>query len=77
LGDDQRSPDTRELTVSNNDSGELRIRVAGAWRLREGVPAEENVMRFVSGGSVSRASFDGGGITSWDSSLVAFVNGAT
>jgi phospholipid/cholesterol/gamma-HCH transport system permease protein len=76
LADDQRSPDTRELTVSNSDSGELRIRLAGAWRLREGVPDEVNVMRFVSGGTVSTASFDGRGITSWDSSLVAFVNSA-
>jgi phospholipid/cholesterol/gamma-HCH transport system permease protein len=77
LADDHQSPDTRELTVSNIDSGELRIRVGGAWHLREGVPAEADVMQFVSGGTVSTASFDGRGITTWDSSLVVFVSGAT
>jgi phospholipid/cholesterol/gamma-HCH transport system permease protein len=65
------------LTISGGDPGEVRIRVAGAWRIREGMPAELDLMRFVSRETVSAVSFDGGGITSWDSSLVAFVNGLT
>lgn len=70
-------PDTRELSVSGGDAGQLRVRVGGAWNIREGVPAPVGLMRFLAGGEVSAVSFDGQGLTSWDSSLVAFVNGAT
>jgi len=67
-------PDNRELTISERDPGELRIRVAGAWRIGEGVPTGGNLMPLLSGRPVSAVSFDGRDITSWDSSLVTFVH---
>jgi phospholipid/cholesterol/gamma-HCH transport system permease protein len=71
------SPDTRELTISDGDPANVRIRVAGAWRIREGVPVDADVMRLVSERPLSAVSFDGGAVTSWDSSLVTFVYGVT
>jgi phospholipid/cholesterol/gamma-HCH transport system permease protein len=77
LADASGFADTRGLTISDGDPGEVRIRVAGDWRVREGVPAETDLMGFVSERSASAVSFDGRGVTSWDSSLVTFVYGIT
>jgi phospholipid/cholesterol/gamma-HCH transport system permease protein len=71
------SPDRRELTISDGGPGEVRVRVAGDWHLREGVPVDADLTRIMSGRAVSAVSFDGRGVTGWDSSLVTFVYGVT
>jgi phospholipid/cholesterol/gamma-HCH transport system permease protein len=71
------SPDKRELTISEGEPGEVRVRVAGDWHIHEGVPIDANLTRIMSGRAVSAVSFDGRGVTSWDSSLVTFVHGTT
>jgi phospholipid/cholesterol/gamma-HCH transport system permease protein len=63
----------RELTISEGGDREVQVRMAGAWRMRDGVPPEADVLSVISGRSVSLVSFDGRGVVSWDSSLVTFV----
>jgi phospholipid/cholesterol/gamma-HCH transport system permease protein len=70
-------PEARELTILDGGPGTVRIRVGGRWRIRDGVPVQAEVLRFVAGRPVSAVSFDGGAVTSWDSSLVTFVYGVT
>ncbi len=71
------SPVNRQLTISEGDRGEVRIRVAGAWRLGEGIPGDAGLKRLVSEPPVSSVSFEGRDVTSWDSSLVTYVHGVT
>jgi phospholipid/cholesterol/gamma-HCH transport system permease protein len=73
--DAQRSPVNRELTIVDGDLGEMRIRVGGTWRIGEGVPDGGRLLRSLSERPVSAVSFEGREVTSWDSSLVAFVHG--
>jgi phospholipid/cholesterol/gamma-HCH transport system permease protein len=51
----------------------VRLRVAGTWRIREGVSPDAGVLASIAERRPSRLSFDGAGLVSWDSSLVAFV----
>jgi phospholipid/cholesterol/gamma-HCH transport system permease protein len=67
----------RELTVSDGDPGQVRVVVAGAWRIQDGIPDDTGVLHHLSGRPMAAVSFDGRGVTSWDSSLVTFVYGLT
>jgi phospholipid/cholesterol/gamma-HCH transport system permease protein len=48
--------------------------VAGAWHLRDGVTLDTRVTEWLSGAPLSKVSFDGRAISSWDSALVTFVH---
>jgi phospholipid/cholesterol/gamma-HCH transport system permease protein len=65
--------DPRELTIAGGVPGQVCIRIGGGWRIQEGVPAAPDLMGLASGPPASAVSFDGRGLTSWDSSLVTFA----
>jgi phospholipid/cholesterol/gamma-HCH transport system permease protein len=74
VADARWSSGDRELIVSERGDREVRVRIAGSWRLGEGVASGDEVAAWLSGRPVSRVSFDGSGVASWDSALVAFVH---
>ena len=63
-----------ELDLSQAGAGLLRVRLAGAWRVADGLPSADAVkgaLRGLSGRP--RIAFDATGVASWDSALVSFV----
>jgi phospholipid/cholesterol/gamma-HCH transport system permease protein len=63
--------ETGTLSVEQRDSGELVIRLSGAWSLKGGLPSIAEVAQPL--GSAARVSFDTRGLTAWDSSLLTFL----
>ncbi len=51
----------------------LRVRLAGPWRLRKGLPSPEEVERALGETATRRVAFDAGELTAWDSALVTFL----
>lgn len=74
MADARWSSGDRELIVSRGGDRAVRVRIAGRWRLHDGVASGEEVAAWLSGRPVSVVSFEGSGIASWDSALVAFVH---
>ena len=64
----------RELTVWAGGDRRVHVRLAGTWRIADGVPLGADVTDWLSGRPVSHVSFDGRGVVSWDSALVSFVH---
>jgi len=60
------------LTVSRVDLDTVCVRVAGAWRLRRGLPAADAVVRTLDE-RVRRLVFDARDLAGWDSSLVTVL----
>lgn len=66
---------TQLVSFSRSGDATLVIGIAGAWRLRHGMPSAEAVKGELGGVAAPRiVVFDAGGLTRWDSSLVNFVN---
>lgn len=52
----------------------LLIRLAGAWTLKDGIPSIDEFSRLITGkNTIRQIRFDGGDITRWDTSLLAFL----
>ncbi len=64
-----------ELRFEGPDAGTLRARLAGSWRLRDGLPGAPEVWRRVEAGGVRRLSLDGAAIEAWDTGLLNFLAG--
>jgi phospholipid/cholesterol/gamma-HCH transport system permease protein len=62
------------VTVTEGGAREVRVHIAGTWLVRDGVVLDQDVVRSLSGRSVSRVSFDGSDVGRWDSALVTFVH---
>jgi len=63
------------VSFSRSGDGTLLIRIAGAWRLRHGMPTASAVAgEFAPPSPPRRVAFEASGLTRWDSSLVNFVN---
>ncbi len=63
-----------ELQVSRPAEGTLILRLAGSWRLEDGLPGLSEVQaKLEPGPPVRRLSFEAGGITAWDTGLLTFV----
>ncbi len=68
------SPSTGRVTLRRSEEGTLVVRLAGPWRLEEGLPSVEPVQREVAAGSTRRIAFDTKDLDAWDSGLLAFVS---
>ncbi len=63
-----------ELDLSQAAAGLLRVRLAGAWRIADGLPSADEVRGALRGlAGKPRIAFDSTDIASWDSALVTFV----
>jgi phospholipid/cholesterol/gamma-HCH transport system permease protein len=62
------------LSFIQAQDGTLVIRLIGAWSLRGGIPSAADVQgQVASAGTWKRVAFDPRDLTSWDSSVVAFL----
>jgi len=73
LAAEPASRDGREVTVGRRDDGTLVVRLAGAWRLADGLPAIEPVERALAERPPKTVVFDARGLAAWDTSAVTFV----
>jgi len=63
-----------QLSFSQAGDGNLLVRLAGAWRLRRGVPSASLVQReFESARKVNDVAFETQDLTAWDSSVLTFL----
>jgi phospholipid/cholesterol/gamma-HCH transport system permease protein len=62
------------LSFSKKEDSLLQVRLAGAWRLRGGLPKVALLERELDGAArVKSVALDGTELTSWDSSVLAFL----
>jgi phospholipid/cholesterol/gamma-HCH transport system permease protein len=66
-----------ELTVHRTGDGRLVVRLAGPWSLAAGLPPLADVARELSAESPPAVAFDTEALTGWDSSVLAFLAGAS
>jgi len=66
-----------EMSLSWTDDATLVIRLTGPWTLRGGLPSLAEVERAVEARRPRRIAFDTGGVGSFDTSLLAFVERLT
>ena len=63
-----------ELDLSQSAAGTLRIHLAGAWRIADGLPSLDAIKGALRGlGRPPRLAVDGERLGAWDSALVSFV----
>jgi phospholipid/cholesterol/gamma-HCH transport system permease protein len=64
----------RQLEISRLDESRSLARLRGAWRLQDGLPAEEELDRDVAAAATTRQlGFDTHELAGWDSSLITFL----
>jgi len=74
VSDDGEQIPQRELGVSQEPDGELRVRLSGDWFLRHGLPPLETVRQALADQpETRRIAFATEGVTGWDSSIVTFA----
>jgi phospholipid/cholesterol/gamma-HCH transport system permease protein len=62
------------VQVEKDGDGEVRILLAGEWRLDNELPSADMVTRELKpSGKGHRVSFDTGGVSGWDSGLLTFL----
>ena len=64
-----------QLAVHRATDGVLVVRLAGPWRLASGLPPLADVERELAGPNPPAITFDTRDLTSWDSSVLAFLAG--
>ena len=64
---------TEQITFARPDNGTLEVRLAGSWRMRDGLPDAGIVTQQIESGPTRRLTFDTGSIAAWDSALVSFL----
>jgi phospholipid/cholesterol/gamma-HCH transport system permease protein len=66
--------DPPQITYIATEDSILLLTLSGSWRSVNSIPTSEELEnRFVAAGKVNKVSFDGGGITAWDSGLPIFL----
>ena len=68
---------TSELTVSRSPGGSIVVRLAGSWRLESGLPSLADLELALAGGEAAGIVFDTQDLGRWDSSVLAFLAGAS
>lgn len=72
----EHSTSKHRLSFERTTDGTFVIRLAGAWRMRHGMPSATEVERELAVGDAPRqVAFEASGLTGWDSSLLSFVIG--
>jgi len=61
------------VSFVRQDAATLRVELRGSFRLVDGLPAAEPVVREIEAGA-ERLAFDATGVEAWDSALVTFVH---
>ena len=61
------------LSITRSDDGALVVRLAGGWRLEEGLPPVAPVEREIHARTTRTLAFDTRELGSWDSALVTFL----
>jgi len=63
-----------ELNLENSGDGSLRLILTGEWKLANSLPSSQAMEDMLSSGpEITRADFDAGGLTGWDSALLTFL----
>ena len=63
-----------QLTVDHPEADILQVHLVGSWRLEDRLPGLADIEGAIAGRpGTRRIAFDTGGVTSWDTGLVAFV----
>ena len=63
-----------QITYTTTEDGTLLLTLSGSWRSTDLIPTSEELEdRLFAAGEVTKVSFDGGGITAWDSGLPIFL----
>lgn len=64
-----------ELSLGRLADGTLRLRLAGDWKLKRGLPTEAAVQTQLSAGVTKKLAVDAADLGEWDSGLLAFLVG--
>ena len=63
-----------ELNFTQQIEGALLISLSGDWKVGNALPSADDIRKQIEAGpGVQRVTFDGRGITSWDSGLLTFL----
>ena len=68
---------TSELTLTHGPDGTLVVRLAGSWQLESGLPSLEELEEELGTADGARIAFDTSDLGQWDSSVLAFLAGAS
>ncbi len=67
-------PEACEISLSRLDDDTLQIRLAGSWRIEDGLPSINQIQKETnSQPQIRRITFDTEEITAWDSGLLTFL----
>jgi len=65
---------TAELYIAPEADNAFRIRMSGDWKLGNDLPSTDGISEWLQASPVVKnVSFDAGGLTGWDSGLLAFL----
>lgn len=74
LSNPRHAAGTYEVDLSQGGAGILRVRLAGAWRIADGLPSVDAVRQGLGRLTGSpRIAFDATALSGWDSALVSFA----
>lgn len=62
-----------EVALERADSGAVRLRLRGAWLMRHGVPAPEQIISEIERAKPASVELEGSEVAQWDSGLLNFV----
>jgi len=65
---------SEKISFNYPSQDELSIKLAGDWRISEGLPHADEVIAQLSRSNIKQISFDVSAMTSWGSGLVAFLS---
>ncbi|MDH3207977.1 MAG: ABC transporter permease [Gemmatimonadota bacterium] len=68
---------TSELTLTHGPDGTVVVRLAGSWKLESGLPSLVDLERELDSADGARVAFDTSDLGTWDSSVLAFLAGAS
>lgn len=68
------TPPRSILGFSHPNPTTLHVRLAGSWRLADGLPSVDDIQRqFVERPHIDRVTFDATALTAWDTGLLTFL----
>lgn len=68
---------TSELTLTHGPDGTVVVRLAGSWELERGLPSLAELEEELGAADGARIAFDTSDLGQWDSSVLAFLAGAS
>ena len=71
----QAGGEAPELGFAPSADGSLLVRLAGPWRLVNGVPSPQRVEEKIASSHAKRIAYDASGLTAWDSGVLTFLTG--